>query len=219
MKLENGFSNDEEMPAPLEMISPVPHSGNPGTYKILLAKAGPYSGELVIDLGFSNYLRFSEVMTDMTPFKAGEVIAFTEETGEVRKSREEELYTYRAWVRRVLDGDTVEAVVDLGFGFTTTQILRLRGIDAPEIQGRDGKEAKEFVETMLPVPGKGGPGAQSKEGLSLPGGAGEPVFIRTSKSDKYDRYLADVFLTDKNGEEQYLNNLLLEQGHAVRVGE
>ena len=49
--------------------------------------------------------------------------------------------------------------------------------------------------------------------------AGGPVFIKTSKSDKYDRYLVDVFITDKNGEEQYLNNLLLEEGLAVKVTE
>jgi len=43
------------------------------------------------------------------------------------------------------------------------------------------------------------------------------VFIKTVKSDKYDRYLGDVFYTDKTGKQVYLNNLLLENGHAVRV--
>ena len=200
-------------PAPVEQISPVPHSGNPGTYKIILAKTGPYAGELAIDLGFSNYVRLASEVADTTPFREGEVVAFQEKEGEVREalgaSPESQLYTYRAWVNRVLDGDTIEAVIDLGFGFTTTQTLRFRAIDAPELPTRDGVEAKEFVEKALQIPGNGERGTQAK--------AGTPVFIKTTHSDKYDRYLVDVFITDKNGEEQYLNNLLLEKGYAVKV--
>ena len=44
----------------------------------------------------------------------------------------------------------------------------------------------------------------------------EGVTITTSKADKYDRYLADVFLHRRSGEEVFLNNALLENGHAVR---
>ncbi len=214
-------SSDSGESASTEKISPVPHSGNPGVYRIILAKAGPYAGELALDLGFSNYVRLADEVGDTTPFKEGDVVAFLKESGEVLKSRPEELYTYRAWVLRVLDGDTVDAVIDLGFGFTTTQILRLRAIDAPEILTRDGKAAKEFVEKMLNMPERGEPrkGSAGDASWEMQAKADAPVFIKTSKSDKYDRYLADVFITDKSGEEQYLNNLLLEQGHAVRVRE
>jgi endonuclease YncB( thermonuclease family) len=44
------------------------------------------------------------------------------------------------------------------------------------------------------------------------------VTITTTKPDKYDRYLADVFLKTPDGE-VYLNNELLRHGHAVRKGE
>jgi endonuclease YncB( thermonuclease family) len=43
------------------------------------------------------------------------------------------------------------------------------------------------------------------------------VTIVTSKVDKYDRYLADVHLTLRSGEEVFLNNHLLQHGHAVRT--
>ncbi|MBI4710958.1 MAG: thermonuclease family protein [Candidatus Omnitrophica bacterium] len=45
----------------------------------------------------------------------------------------------------------------------------------------------------------------------------DEIILTSSRSDKYDRYLADVFYTDKDGKEQYLNNLLLEAGLAVKV--
>ncbi len=80
----------------------------------------------------------------------------------------------RSSVIGVIDGDTFTAAVQLGFGFATVQTLRLRALDAPEIESADGREAKEFLEKILP------------QGLS--------VLIRTRRSDKYDRYLADVFV-------------------------
>ena len=157
-----GFSAGSGESAAVEKISPVPHSGNPGVYKIILAKAGPYAGELALDLGFSNYVRLADEVGDTTPFKEGDVVAFLKESGEIHQSRPEELYTYRAWVLRVLDGDTIEAVIDLGFGFTTKQTLRLRAIDSPEFPTRAGVEAKEFAEKMLEMPGNAEPGAQAK---------------------------------------------------------
>jgi len=207
-----------EKATPAEILTAQP--GNPGTYKIILARTGPYAGKLALDLGFSNHMRLAEVVEDTSLFIEGDILDFTDEQDEIRKSKEADfsragqfarnspvpipvnrgeaaLFTYRAWVQRVLDGDTIEAVVDLGFGITTTQTLRLRGIDAPEIVTRNGMKAKKFVEKRL---------------------ANSPrVLIKTSQSDKYDRYLVDVFYIDKAGQQQYLNNRLLEQGYAVIV--
>jgi len=187
----------------VETLKPSP-LGQPGTYKIILAKTGPYEGELALDLGFSVYFRLSEVAEDLSEFKEGELVAFEEKEiqllGKPRGANSEDLlYTYKARVVRVLDGDTLEAGVDLGFGITTTQTLRLRGIDCPELVTKEGKEAKAFVEGLL---------KPSSE-----------VLIKTSKSDKYDRYLADIFITDKTGDVHYLNNELLKKGLAVRVSE
>ena len=63
--------------------------------------------------------------------------------------------------------------IDLGFGNWMRQKLRLRGIDAPEISTQKGQKAKQFVEAVL---------------KDIPF-----VIIKTHGSDKYDRYLVDIF--------------------------
>ncbi|MFH1800297.1 MAG: DUF1016 N-terminal domain-containing protein [Candidatus Omnitrophota bacterium] len=209
-----------ETQAPEEETPLTAKPGKPGTYKMVKATAGPETGKVVIDLGFSNYYRTSKDLR----FKEEAIIevkpAFPEAGSSpsdlIRLSHRtsEDLYTYHAWVSRVLDGDTIEAVIDLGFGVRSVQTLRLRGIDCPEIESKEGKEAKEFVEQKLRST------ETKKQERSLPLASGlsaTPVLIRTVKSDKYDRYLADVFLIDAKGQEVYLNNELLEKGLAVRV--
>ena len=55
------------------------------------------------------------------------------------------MYQYSATVYNVVDGDTIDVVVDLGFKITTKQRLRLNGIDTPE-KGQPGfNEAKEWL--------------------------------------------------------------------------
>ena len=44
-------------------------------------------------------------------------------------------YTYKAHVDRVVDGDTFDVTVDLGFRITTYQRLRLAGVETPEVRG------------------------------------------------------------------------------------
>ncbi|MBI2166967.1 MAG: thermonuclease family protein [Candidatus Omnitrophica bacterium] len=166
--------------------------GKPGTYRVVVAVDGPYKKELALDLGFSSFFRPEK----FGRFKPGEIV--TLEKGKVKKNHREfagkDLFTYRAYVRHIVDGDTFYALIDLGFGFTTTQKLRLRGLDAPEIETAEGREAKEFLTTLLARP--------------------FPILIRTVKSDKYDRYLADVWV-----DETYVNQELLSHSLAVRVSE
>jgi micrococcal nuclease len=162
------------------------HPGKPYTYKIIRATKEPFKDKLAVDLGFSNYHRPKSV----NKFKEGDIV--TLQSGKLKKletSRPADLYTYKIDLVELIDGDTLTAVIDLGFDIATVQTLRLRGLDAPEIISREGKEAKAFVEKQI---------------------TGKQVLIKTVKSDKYDRYLADVFV---NGE--YLNQKLLEQGLAV----
>jgi len=72
----------------------------------------------------------------------------------------------------------------------------LRGIDCPELNTPEGKAAKRFAETLV-APAKS-------------------VTITTTKPDKWDRYLSDIFLRHETGDELFLNNLLLENRHARR---
>jgi len=98
----------------------------------------------------------------------------------------------------VIDGDTLWAVIDIGFGTQVREKLRLRGLDTPELGSPEGEKAKRFVIGLLP--------------------AGSKILLKTTRSDdKYGRYVADVYYTDKDGKEQYLNNLLLQEGLAVLV--
>jgi endonuclease YncB( thermonuclease family) len=159
------------------------------TYRIVKAQAGPLKGERVLDLGFATYFRPEGVQN----FKEGDTVIF--EKGKLRKveATEQDLWTYRAYVTQVMDGDTFEAIIDLGFEITMLQKLRLRGLDAREIESREGMEAKKFLEKQLQT---------------------SPILIRTVKSDKYDRYLADVFAQGK-----YINQELVEEGLAVLVQE
>ncbi len=114
------------------------------------------------------------------------------------------LYTYKATVEKVVDGDTLWTVIHCGFGSYTRQKLRLRNIDTPELDTEEGRRAKAFVERRL-------------KGLSF-------VVVKTYKSDKYDRYLTDLFylpgVDDPEkvaAEGKLLNRELVEKGLGVLV--
>lgn len=101
-------------------------------------------------------------------------------------------YTYDATVIRVIDGDTLDVLIDVGFRMSATMPLRLAHIDAPERFTAPGKDATAFVTVQL---------ASVKNA----------VVVRTYKpTDKYGRYLADVFI----GEDS-LADLLVGAGLAV----
>ena len=51
------------------------------------------------------------------------------------------MYQYKIFsIKKIYDGDTITAVIDLGFGVYKTAILRLKGIDAPELRGDERPE-------------------------------------------------------------------------------
>lgn len=160
------------------------------TYRVVGNEKVPASpGSLFIDLGFTIY-------RNAAPFKVrglqeDDLVAI-QKNGTVQKlSGAEELFTYRAYLERVVDGDTLRVQIDLGLGLTTRQYLRLRGLNAPEKGTPAGERAQAFVEREL----------RNESHLT----------IKTSRSGKFDRYLSDVFY--KNG--LYLNQRLLDAGHAT----
>jgi len=197
-----GFSG-----TPFEDTPLLPKKGKLGTYRVVLAEAGPDKGKPVLDLGFSNYYRMKGKRGTKPFYVTGTTL---KNLKKMPKATEADIYTYRAYVTEVTDGDTFWALVDLGFGITTLQKLRLRGIDAPEVASSGGRKAKKFVEKALdsaPYFSKG-----RKPNLHKSASDTSPVIISTSKSDKYDRYLCDVFVGDL-----YLNQALLDQRLATRV--
>jgi endonuclease YncB( thermonuclease family) len=182
-----------------------PLQGTLYTYQVFKRKVlSAGTSELVLDLGFSNY-RDVEALTG---FSTGDIVesrpkadrdVLRQQNGGYRLVKgvrtSKDLYTYQAYVEKVVDGDTLKVHIDLGFATWTRQTLRLHGIDCPEMKTKDGDAAKAFVQSYL------------KEASQ--------IILRSSRSDKYDRYLADIFIPHGDGTEDiYLNNLLLEQGHA-----
>jgi len=99
-------------------------------------------------------------------------------------------------VVKVVDGDTVDVFIDLGFNIFHVERLRLNRVDAPETLTKDknekkyGMEAKSFVSDWLKEQKK--------------------IKIQTFKDDKYGRILAE-FIGDGN---ICLNDLLLNEGYA-----
>lgn len=106
------------------------------------------------------------------------------------------MYIYKAKCERVVDGDTIDATIDLGFDTWKRIRIRLVGINAPESRTRDleekalGLAAKDYVINIL------------KEH--------DNNFILHSQGvGKYGRCLGNIFLGDTN-----LNDLLVSEGHA-----
>jgi micrococcal nuclease len=103
-------------------------------------------------------------------------------------------------VKNVVDGDTIDVIIDLGFDILFSSRVRLAGIDTPESRTTDkaekalGIEAKEYLKKHL------------KDAKS--------VVIRTEKmdsSEKYGRILGWVYV---NGESESLNNKMINDGYA-----
>ena len=97
------------------------------------------------------------------------------------------MYAYRAALARVIDGDTVELVVDLGFRMTVRDRFRLADIDAPEHDAG----ATNYLQHLFD---------------SIPG----PYEIRTYKPDKYGRWLVTVMTPDGSS----LNEKMVQAGRA-----
>lgn len=103
-------------------------------------------------------------------------------------------------VKNVVDGDTIDVIIDLGFDILFSSRVRLAGIDTPESRTSDkaekvlGLEAKEYLKKQL------------KDAKT--------VVIRTEKmdsSEKYGRILGWVYI---NGESESINNKMINDGYA-----
>ena len=116
-----------------------------------------------------------------------------------RKKKEINKYEYVAKLDRVVDGDTCDAMIDLGFNTWVKKRIRFKGVDTWESRTRDldekkkGLEAKAYVKDLL---------ENSDDGK---------FSIISHGKGKYGRVLGELFI---KGYEVSLNQLLLENGHA-----
>ena len=115
------------------------------------------------------------------------------------------MYEYNCKILRVIDGDTVDVDIDLGFGiWMHKERIRLHGIDTPESRTRDkiekifGFEAKRMVQTWLPV------------------GSNQTLVTTKDKSGKFGRVLGKFIIFDgRNDRVSTLNEWMVENHYAV----
>lgn len=115
-------------------------------------------------------------------------------------------YIYKCTVTRVVDGDTVDANIDLGFNMFTKDRIRLMGIDTPESRTRNkhekihGLASKTRLKELL------------KEAENIPGKRGKKqVYLQTSKQGKgkFGRILGTLWVNGQN-----VNDVLIAENHA-----
>jgi len=112
---------------------------------------------------------------------------------------EEKLYTYKAKVVSIYDGDTITVDIDLGLNtWKRNEKLRLARINAPEVRGEEKKEgitSRDFLRLLL---------------------NGKEILITTTKKGKYGRYIAEVYYKRGGNEftEVNISDLLVSKNFA-----
>ena len=115
-----------------------------------------------------------------------------------------EKYIYKAKLERVIDGDTVDALIDLGFDTWVKKRIRYKGIDTWESRTKDLDEKKlglaakdrnkELLESVSSKPGQ--------------------FRLKSHGVGKYGRVLGEIFVKDIEGIEYNVNQTLIDEGHA-----
>ena len=109
-------------------------------------------------------------------------------------------YIYKIKVTRVVDGDTIDADIDLGFNMTLSKRIRLHGINTPETRTLDKQEkkrglaAKERLQQII----------DDQQGV---------LFLKSMDQGKFGRCIGVLF--EQDFDDQSINDMLVEEGHAV----
>ena len=115
------------------------------------------------------------------------------------------VYEYRCKILRVVDGDSVDVDIDLGFGvWMHKERIRLDGIDTPESRTRDLEEkkygliAKQKIKDFMPV------------------GSMQTLVTTKDKAGKFGRILGKFVIYDKKTDSQMtINDWMIREHHAV----
>lgn len=169
-----------------------PRRGEPGLYPVVTRSGG----SLALDLGFKMFLPLDPAEARRLKLGAGDIVRVEADHALRREAAatKANLFTYHARGVRVVDGDTLAVTIALPPYNEIDKKLRLRGVDCPEVDTADGRAAKRFTQALVD--------------------RATNVVIATTKPDKYDRYLADIFLAVADRDEVFLNDALLENAHA-----
>mgnify|MGYP001280134261 CR=1 FL=1 len=115
-----------------------------------------------------------------------------------------EKYIYRGKLERVVDGDTIDALIDVGFDIWIKKRIRYSGIDTWESRTRDLEEKAKGLEAK----------ARNKELLMEV--SSKPGYFRLKSFGvgKYGRVLGEIYIQDANKNTICINNQLINEGHA-----
>ena len=115
-----------------------------------------------------------------------------------------DMYEYKCKVKRVVDGDTMDVVIDLGFDIFHSCRVRLASIDTPESRTRDldekarGKLSKAYLKETI---------------------KGKKIVLKTKIKDakgKFGRVIAEVWAEFEEGSMRNVNELMIKECHAVK---
>tara|TARA_Y100001973_G_C5193080_1_gene332271 strand:+ start:2212 stop:2601 length:390 start_codon:yes stop_codon:yes gene_type:complete len=115
-----------------------------------------------------------------------------------------EKYIYRAKLDRVVDGDTVDALIDVGFDIWFKKRIRFKGVDTWESRTRN------LEEKALGLKAK----ARTKELLEKISSKSGYFRLKSYGLGKYGRVLGEIFIMDDKGKQWNVNETLIKEGHA-----
>ena len=115
-----------------------------------------------------------------------------------------EKYIYRGKLLRVVDGDTIDALIDVGFDIWLKKRVRFSEIDTWESRTRNLEEKK------LGLAAK----ARNKELLEKVSSKPNYFRIKSHGLGKYGRLLGEIYIQDKDGKQICINKQLITEGHA-----
>ena len=115
------------------------------------------------------------------------------------------MYTYKIKLDRVIDGDTIDAYIDLGFKVSVKKRIRFMGINTPESRTRDLEEKAR--------------GLAAKDRLKAILEGANTIQLDSHGVGKYGRCLGELHVDAVDGKECLtlvnVNELLIKEGHAV----
>lgn len=207
-ELRELITNEEQKQAPVIDTKPEKKKlsilrGVPFVYKIKRIDClKPDNSRLVVDCGFNIFT--GENITNLNNFKPDDTVQVKKTKNRYTLQKSDvpisQIYTYKAHVEKVLDGDTFWAVLDLGFKIFIRQKIRLHRLDAPPLETEEGKKSMNYLYNKL-------------KPLDF-------IVVKTHWRDKFDRYLADIYYLTKEEDflqvtrkGNYLNQELADKGY------
>ena len=115
-----------------------------------------------------------------------------------------EKYIYRGKLERVVDGDTIDALIDVGFDIWIKKRIRYSGIDTWESRTRDLAEKAKGLEAK----------ARNKALLMEISSKSGYFRLKSHGVGKYGRVLGEIYIEDAEGKQYNINETLITEGHA-----